>query len=524
MREARTPGTPPPKAALGAGVLTGLVSGAVAIAASQLIAGILNPQASPVITVGQASIDATPEWLKSFAIRTFGSNDKRVLLLGIGFVLGLVSIALGMASVRRLRVGLIGLAAFGAVGVAAALTRPTARLPDVLPAVAGAVAGALALVQLHRSFGDAKPRSSAEGASATPVSIDRRRFLVTSGWGAAMALTAGGAGRFLAKRFEATASRADVRIPVPRSLASATPRSAELSVPGLSPFYTPNTSFYRVDTALLVPSVRAETWRLRIHGMVDREITIDYPQLLSRGLIERDITLNCVSNEVGGHYIGNARWVGAPLRDLLQEAGVREGASQLVSTSIDGFTIGTPTAAVMDGRDAMLAVSMNGEPLPLAHGFPVRMLVPGLYGYVSATKWVTDMELTTFDAFDAYWVKRGWAQQGPVKTESRIDTPKAFDHLRAGQVAVAGVAWAQHTGIHGVQVQIDDGAWNDAELSALDTIDTWRQWVYRWDAVPGSHTLRVRASDQTGYTQTPVHMHPFPSGATGQHMIDVQVT
>jgi hypothetical protein len=230
-----------------------------------------------------------------------------------------------------------------------------------------------------------------------------------------------------------------------------------------------------------------------------------------------------VSNPVGGSYIGNARWSGAPLTPLLEEAGVRPGADQIVTTSVDGFTVGTPTAVAMDGRDAMLAVAMNGEPLPIAHGFPVRMIVPGLYGYVSATKWIVDMELSTFAAFDPYWVARGWAEQAPIKTESRIDTPRSFAHVAAGFVPIAGVAWAQHVGIERVEVQVDDGAWMVAELSAQDTTDTWRQWVVRWDAAPGEHRVRVRATDANGMTQTEARAEPFPDGATGLHELVVRV-
>jgi DMSO/TMAO reductase YedYZ molybdopterin-dependent catalytic subunit len=255
--------------------------------------------------------------------------------------------------------------------------------------------------------------------------------------------------------------------------------------------------------------------------MVDHPMEITIDQLLARPLIERDVTIACVSNEIGGPYVGNARWIGARLKPILEEAGVHPKADQLVSRSADGFTIGTPTAVVMDGRDAMLAVAMNGEPLPIKHGFPVRMIVPGLYGYVSATKWVVDMELTTFDAFDAYWIPRGWSKKAPIKTMSRIDTPSSS--VKAGKVPVAGVAWAQHKGIERVEVQVDDGAWQQARLSSLDTIDTWRQWVYQWDATPGSHVIRARATDKTGYTQTADEAPPAPNGATGWHTITVSV-
>jgi len=340
---------------------------------------------------------------------------------------------------------------------------------------------------------------------------------------AGLAGVSGVIGQYLVRRADASESRAAVRIPAPDDAAPPPPAGADLRIPGLSPFITPNDRFYRIDTALFVPSVDADSWSLRIHGMVDREIRLTYRQLLARPLIERDVTLTCVSNEIGGPYISNARWIGAPLKDLLDEAGVHAGATQIVSRSADGFTVGTPTAVAMDGRDAMLAVAMNGEPLPLAHGFPVRMVVPGLYGYVSATKWIVDIELSTFEAFDAYWIQRGWAQQAPIKTESRIDTPRDRSRVATGQVAVAGVAWAQHVGVAGVEVSVDGGPWQAADLAQEDTVDTWRQWVFRWDAPAGEHSLSVRATDDTGALQVERPEQPFPDGATGDHTITVTV-
>jgi DMSO/TMAO reductase YedYZ molybdopterin-dependent catalytic subunit len=387
---------------------------------------------------------------------------------------------------------------------------------DVIPVLVGAGAGALCLRALLQAAG--RPTTAADDSAA--VNLDRRHFLWTAGVGAALAIGAGGVGGFLSRRFRADESRASVRIPAPASPASDSPAGFD-AVDGISPFFTPNDRFYRVDTALLVPAVTAEDWQLRIHGMVDRELTLTYEQLLARPLIERDVTLTCVSNPVGGHYLGNARWIGAPLRDILEEAGVRPGADQLVARSVDGFTVGTPTAALLDGRDAMLTVGMNGEPLPISHGFPVRVVVPGLYGYVSATKWVVDMELTTFGAYDAYWIVRGWAQQAPIKTESRIDVPRGS--VSSGQRDIAGVAWAQHIGIEAVEVQIDDGVWLPAELAPQDTTDTWRQWRFAWDATPGEHRIAVRATDRDGEIQTPDPAEPFPDGATGYHTVSVSV-
>jgi DMSO/TMAO reductase YedYZ molybdopterin-dependent catalytic subunit len=287
---------------------------------------------------------------------------------------------------------------------------------------------------------------------------------------------------------------------------------------------TANADFYRIDAALRVPALEAADWSLRVHGMVDRELTLDWDDLLARDLIERDITMTCVSNEVGGTLAGSARWLGAPLRALLEEAGVRAGADQIVGTSSDGMTIGTPTAVVLDGRDAMLAVGMNGEPLPLEHGFPVRMIVPGLYGYVSGTKWLVDLELTTFDAVDPYWVQRGWVAKAPIRTASRIDTPRPLEDRKAGKVAVAGVAWAQRRGVSAVEVRVDDGDWQRARLAAAPSTDLWVQWVWEWDAPPGQHTLTVRATDRNGQVQPEERMSPFPSGSTGWHSVVVSVS
>ncbi|MER7974801.1 sulfite oxidase, partial [Streptomyces sp. NPDC096080] len=348
---------------------------------------------------------------------------------------------------------------------------------------------------------------------------------------AAASTGAGLAGRALngSQGQDAVASRQKVVIPAPSSSAAPVPRGAALRIKDISPFMTPDGDFYRVDTALVVPKVDATSWRLRIHGKgVTRERTLSFDDLLRMPLIERNITLTCVSNEVGGPYVGNARWIGVRLADLLTECGVRPPskggpADQLVARSVDGMTIGSPVDDVMDGRDAMLALGMNGRPLPFEHGFPVRMLVPGLYGYVSACKWIKDIELTTFDAYDAYWVERDWARKAPIKTESRIDTPKPFGRPKAGTVMVAGVAWAQHRGIDKVEVRVDDGPWEEARLAAEDTRDTWRQWSYEWTAAKGGHTLTVRATDRTGETQTEKRAPTIPDGASGWHSVVVTV-
>ena len=510
-----------------AGGFLGLLSGAVALGAAQLIAGLLGGESSPMIAVGSASIDAAPAWVKEFAIRTFGTNDKRALLIGIAVILAIVAVVLGIASIRRPRVGMIGLVVFGAIGLVAALTRPSSGLEDAIPSIAGTAAGLWTFRWLRRQTGlpdpSAPPPTGSRKRRQEPEALDRRKFLVGGVYAAIFASVTGVAGQYFVRRSAASASRSAVRIPTPSSPAPAVPAGADVGVAGVSPFITPNNRFYKIDTTLLTPAVSADGWKLRIHGMVTKEVTLDYPSLLALPLVERDVTLTCVSNEVGGNLVSNARWIGALLKPILQQAGIDPAADQIVGRSADGFTAGSPTATVMDGRDAMLAVAMNGEPLPLAHGFPVRMIVPGLYGYVSATKWLVDLELTTFAAYDAYWIKRGWSQQGPIKTESRIDTPGSGAQVAAGQVAVAGVAWAQHRGISRVEVSVDDGAWVSADLGTQDTTDTWRQWVYRWNATSGQHTVQVRATDNTGQTQTADLAPPAPNGATGYHTIEVDV-
>jgi DMSO/TMAO reductase YedYZ molybdopterin-dependent catalytic subunit len=348
-----------------------------------------------------------------------------------------------------------------------------------------------------------------------PRGPDRRRFLVSSGIAAAAAAAGTFAGRELATRRNVTLARNALHFPRPTVTAPPLPAGSDLHIPGLSSFITPNDSFYRVDTALLLPQVDPATWQLRIHGMVQREVTITFAELLRRPLIEDYVTLTCVSDPVGGPYVGNAKWLGASLADLIRQARPQAGASQLLCTSVDGFTSGTPLQVVLDGRDALLAVAMNGTALPVEHGFPARMVIPGLYGYVSATKWVTDIEVTTFAAATPYWAERGWSQQAPIKTESRIDVPAIGSTLRPGPTQVAGVAWAQHKGVAAVEVRVDRGPWHEARLAAVPDIDTWRQWVWEWQATPGNHLLEARATDKTGYTQTAVQAQPVPNGASG---------
>jgi DMSO/TMAO reductase YedYZ molybdopterin-dependent catalytic subunit len=394
----------------------------------------------------------------------------------------------------------------------------------VAPSIEGGLVAALALLALRRVLLGRESLTSNAPDEHTPSDggIDRRRFLLATGATAAGTLVIGTTGHALATRSDVADQRRALRLPRPGRGLSPVTAAASAGVIGVSPFVTPNADFYRIDTALTVPRVSIDSWELAVTGMVEEPLRLSYADLISREIVEADITVTCVSNEVGGKLIGNARWLGVRLDDLLDEAAIDPAADQIVGRSVDGYTCGFPVSA-LDGRHALVAIGMNGEPLPLEHGYPARLIVPGLYGYVSATKWLREIELTTFDAFDQYWVRRGWVDDAPIKIQSRIDTPKGLAKMPAGTVAIAGVAWAQTRGIERVEIQIDDGDWTEASLSAEQSVDTWRQWSLAWDAQPGRHTIRVRATEAGGAIQTDQRSEPFPSGATGQHQIVVIV-
>jgi DMSO/TMAO reductase YedYZ molybdopterin-dependent catalytic subunit len=316
----------------------------------------------------------------------------------------------------------------------------------------------------------------------------------------------------------------DIAFPKPADPAPPFPTGIEGQYPGITPLRVTTGDFYRVDTRLDVPIVDIDTWSLKIDGMVDHELELTLQDLLAMPLVERDITLTCVSNSVGGPYVGGARWLGVRLSDLLDRVGVQQGVDQIFSTDVDGMTIGTPYELASDGRDAMIAVAMNGEALPREHGYPARMVVPGLYGFISACKWIERITLTTYADQDAYWTKRHWATHAPIKISSRIDTPKVLEEIEAGDTFIGGIAWAQqHGGVTTVQVKIDGGPWLDAQLGPSAGNDYWRQWYLPWTAEPGSHTLACRVIDGEGNTQSDARMDPFPEGASGVQTIVVQV-
>ncbi|HEU0181842.1 MAG TPA: molybdopterin-dependent oxidoreductase, partial [Agromyces mariniharenae] len=477
--------------------LAGVASVALGAGVGELAAAILAPEASPFVVVGSLLIDLAPSWAKDAAIALFGTADKVALLIGIAIVLLAVAGAAGVLEVRRPPWGRVLIGALGLFGVVAAMTRANAPLLAFAPPALAAVASVIALQFLVTRL----PSTDAP-APSQPEGIDRRRFLGWAGGAAAVGVLAAIGGYALQAGTRAvTAIRDTIALPTPATNA-AVPASAELGIEGLTPVVTPNAQFYRIDTALAVPAVDPETWSLRIHGMVDQEVTLTWDELLALPLEESVTTLACVSNEVGGDLIGNAVWLGYPIRELLARANPRADADMVLSRSVDGFTASTPLAVLQDDRNAILAVGMNGEPLPAQHGFPVRMVVPGLYGYVSATKWVVDLEVTRFDAASAYWTDRGWSAKGPIKLQSRIDVPRGGQSLTAGTITVAGVAWHQHVGIAAVDVQVDDGPWQPATLAEAISIDTWVQWRFDWDADSGTHTLRVRATGADGEVQT----------------------
>ncbi len=629
---------------LGLGAALGIATALLALGVAQLVAAAFNSQVGgPVDAVGDVFIDHTPMWLKDFAIREFGSNDKTVLVWGIRTVLIIFAVVIGILALRRLWQGMLGLAIFILIGIVASESRPASRVSDILPTLIGGLLGALFLrhaaglatpgaiiarqsgsrapaeppwqaLPPHRPYGPAvpggwagpaqaqpgpaatggpepsavapgqpaEPTASAPAGSAlsggpvgpyipqadlsgageatpagpaepatpaTPApwtagrlpqpqprasaerygtgSPDRRKFLLQSGAAAVGGLLVYGAGSWLANTRAVSDIQHSLRLPRAAVPAPPLPAGSDLKIPGLSPFITPNASFYRVDTAIVLPEILPANWQLRIHGMVQREIVLSFDDLIKRPLIEDYITLCCVSNPVGGPYIGNAKWLGASLRSLLREAGIKAGANQLLATSSDGFTSGSPVGIAMDGRDSLLAVAMNDQALPIEHGFPVRQVIPGLYGYVSACKWIVDINVTTYAAEQAYWVPQGWSPMGPIKTESRIDVPAGGAVIKAGtRTAIAGEAWAQHKGIEAVEVRIGNGPWQQAQLAAVPDLDTWRQWVYYWDtAVPaGTYLIEARATDKTGYTQTSLAQQPPPNGASGYPSAVVTVT
>jgi DMSO/TMAO reductase YedYZ molybdopterin-dependent catalytic subunit len=497
----------------------------------ELTAALIAPGASPFAAIGSALIDFAPAWAKETAIALFGTNDKIALLVGIGIVLVALAAAAGLVELKWPPFGLAIMIVFGGVGVLAAMTRANPGQFDWVPSLIAGILAAIALNLLiarlpgrerapARTRSESGPDAVAPGAVAATAepALERRTFLFWTAGAAAVGLLATVGSTLARAGTQAVAVVRDaLKLPAPATPVAAIPASTELGITGLAPVITPNEQFYRIDTALIVPQVDPADWSLRIHGMVENEVTITWDELLALPLEESYTTLACVSNPVGGDLIGNALWLGYPIRELLARAAPTADADMVLSRSIDGFTASSPIEALTDDRNAILAVGMNGEPLPPEHGFPVRMVVPGLYGYVSATKWVTELEVTRFDKTTAYWTTRGWSERGPIKLQSRIDVPKRQQGMKAGESVIAGVAWQQHVGVSAVEVQIDEGEWQQATLATAISDDTWVQWSLPWTATVGDHLIRCRATSATGEVQTEEVSRTDPDGATGWH-------
>jgi DMSO/TMAO reductase YedYZ molybdopterin-dependent catalytic subunit len=513
----------------------GLLAALAGMAVGHLVAAFVNPAASPVLAVGSTVIDATPTPVKEWAVQHFGTADKPILLTSVAVVTALAAAAIGLLSRRRPALAQVLLVVLAGLAGAAALARPAALPQDLLPALVTAGVGAVTLMGLRRLVAQSpleartgtgappeSPLDHAAYANGAPGAPARRSFLL----GAAGVTVGAAAVGALGQKLSVTPTLpASVSLPTPQNTLAPLPTGLEARVKGVSAFRTPLDRFYRVDTALVIPRVDVGSWKLEVDGMVDKPFSMTFAELLKMPMIEKDITLNCVSNEVGGQYISSTRWLGVRVRDLLERAGVQRGADQIFSRSTDGMTISTPVEALTDDRDALVAVAMDGRPLPARSGFPARLVTPGLYGYVGATKWLTRLTASTYAEDKAYWTERGWAERVEVKTQSRIDTPAGLGTYPAGKVAIGGVAWSQaRMGISKVEVRVDDGDWRAAELGPDGGTTYWRQWYLVWDATSGRHDLTVRATDGTGQVQTDRRAEPFPDGASGYHSIVVIIS
>jgi DMSO/TMAO reductase YedYZ molybdopterin-dependent catalytic subunit len=516
-----TTATPRAAAPWWAGALAGLLAAASGVAVGTAVAALLQGVPSPIESVGNRAIDYAPPFLKEFAVKQFGTNDKPILIGSVVAGLAVIAMIAGIIGRRRPRVAVVLVGVIGLVAVAAAAsdrTTTASRALTLVPSVLTLLVSLAALVLLLSTLVPTGKR-----AAEHPMGFQRRRFLgVAAGLGALVVV--GGAVGQVFGNAAAAASRAGIKLPRRAVPVPAVPTGAQVDIDGVSRFVTPNRDFYRVDTALRIPDVPAEGWNLRIHGMVDKELNLSFRDLLGMPLVDHRVTLTCVSNEVGGPYVGNAVWTGVLVKDLLAMAGVQAGADAIKTTSADKWSAGTPLEAVTDDRHSMVAIGMNGEPLPLAHGFPARMIVPGLYGYVSATKWLTDIEVSRFADFKAYWTTRDYDAKAPIKFSSRIDVPKSFQTFPKDKVRVGGVAWAQTVGIERVEVKVDDGDWQQATLATQDTVETWRQWSWQWDdATEGTHKLTIRATNKNGETQTSDRARIRPNGTTGWHSVQFRV-
>lgn len=503
-------------------MIAGIAAASVSLGVAQLVGIPFGARADARTAIGSAVVDLTPGPIKEWAIQTLGSLDKLFVAVVVLVAIATIAAVAGTLETRRRPLGSAAIAAAGVLGCIAVLSRQGATALDTIPTVAAAAGGVATLRLLTRRFW-----VGLESPEDSPIHVEpdagRRRLVVFGllGFGVVTGLAGAVTTRLV---HSVAADRNSFTLPRPRTSAPPIPADAQPNGVALPSFITPSADFYRVDTALIVPQLSHADWRLRIHGMVDREATYTFDDLAHFDVVEMVTTLTCVSNPIGGNLISTGVWAGYRVADLLAAAGVHPDADMVLSTSIDGFTAGTPVEALTDGRDAILAVGLNGQPLPIEHGYPARLVVPGLYGYVSATKWVVEMELTRYDRAEAYWTRQGWAPRAPIKTESRIDVPKGGQKVPMGPVVFGGVAWAQNRGVRAVEVLIDDGVWQPAEQGASYSNETWRLWRFPWQTTsPGKHTITVRATDNTGAVQTADRVGTVPDGATGWHTVNFTV-
>ena len=505
--------------------VAGLISSLFAVSVATLTAVLINV-ITPLDAVGSEFIDHTPKWLKNLAIQTFDTNNKTVLKVGMLLTISWLALLSGSVARRKLRAGISMIASFGFFGGLISTARPSQSALALIPSLLGAAVGCQLLAKLVKIITRNDLPIASPVESRAPLGWDRRRFISTASKTVLISAIFGAVASRLENKkiaeIRQTTSDSLPKISADNGLA-ATKIPAGTQIFTETPFITPNKDFYRIDTALSLPRVDIKTWSLQIGGMVKTPLKLSYDDLLARPMVESTITICCVSNEVGGPYIGNAVWQGVLLADLLNEAGVDPRAEQIFGTSADGWTCGFPVGAALDKRDAMIAVGMNGTALPLEHGYPARVIIPGLYGYVSATKWLTNLDITTWSQAQGYWIPLGWSRDAPIKTQSRIDVPRRNETVRAGRVAIAGVAWAQQIGIEKVEVRIGSSDWKKATLALDFSDDTWRQWKYEFDAKPGEYQVQVRATNKAGETQTQEVSRPDPDGATGYHTRKIKV-
>ncbi|CAM3125706.1 oxidoreductase [Mycobacterium intermedium] len=505
-------------------MIAGVAAAAVALGIAQLVGIPFGARADARAAIGSVVVDLTPGPVKEWAIQTLGTMDKLFLAVVVLIVIAAIAAIAGSFETRRRPVGSVAIAAAGVLGCAAVLSRHGATALDTIPTIVGAACGVVALRWLVRRFEPVSEDSEGSDDGADDDRDARRRSLLTLGL-LGIGVVSGVAGAVITRMVHSVAGdRTNFALPPPRTPATPIPPEVQPKGVALPSFITPAADFYRVDTALSTPQLSRGDWRLRIHGMVDRETTYSFADLDRFEVVESVTTLTCVSNPVGGDLISTGIWTGYRVADLLAAAGVHQDADMVLSKSIDGFTAGTPVEALTDRRAALLAIGLNGQPLPVEHGYPARLVVPGLYGYVSATKWVVDLELTRFDRAKAYWTRYGWAAKAPIKTESRIDVPKRGQRVPPGPVVFGGVAWAQNRGVRAVEVRIGDGEWQPAQLGAGYSNDTWRLWSFPWEAkTSGRQSITVRAIDNTGAVQTSDQAPPTPDGATGWHTVNFTV-